>query len=125
MKREEHKSRIINKLKTEMNKFYLAAPRTIECIIDEANDYLDSGFVYSDSSDEMLKHREKKHHKQGIAVLVEKLGRKYGAIYSPTIQEIAEQHVKDDMHYIPDEREYSDKYFWAKWSAQHETFFNE
>lgn len=124
MKREEHKSRIIKVLR-ESNELYLQVPNTIEGIIDEVNDYLDSEFVYSHDSDEMLKHREKRHHRECIEILVEKLSRKYGEKYSSTILEIAEQHVKDDMGYVPKKEDYADKYFWEKWKAKNEMFLNE
>jgi hypothetical protein len=125
MLREEHKARIIKELK-EKNELYQLVPRTIDCMIDEVNDYLDEGFVYYEGDEEkMLKHREKKHHRQAIETLTEKLSRKYGEIYSQTIRQIAEKHITDDLGYIPDEQDYIDPHFWPKWRAKKEIFFNE
>lgn len=114
MKRSEHKSEIIKKL-SESNELYQLVPRTIDSIIDEVNDYLDEHFVRSDDPDKMLRHREKKHHSQAVGILAEKLSRKYGDIYYQTIRQIAEQHIMDDMGYVPDQKEYADKDFWKKW----------
>ena len=126
MNHEQHKQRSLERLrKQDETGLYALAPKIVEEIVTEVHRTLDSFFIPSDNSDEMLKHREKLHHKEGIEQITKKLVKQYGQIYKPIIQQEATAHVQEDMGYLPEESDYRDKHFWPKWQAKNEIIFNE
>lgn len=113
----EHKTRILARLRKECE-LYSVVPRLIEEIVDEANYSLDAGFVRSEDPDEMLRHRERMHHAEGIRQITIDLTKRYGEIYQDVIREATTQHVIDDMGRVPGKSDYEDKNFWPKWKRK-------
>lgn len=112
---QQHKQRILSRLREEGNELYFAIPRTVEEIVDEVNYELDLGFVFLEDASERLKHRKNKHHQEGIRKVTEKLSQRYGEIYWELIEQAAKQHVIDDMGKIYSEKDYEKPDFWEKW----------
>jgi len=121
MHTSEHKQRILKTLKEQGNDLYSLAPRIVESIVEEVNRALDAGFEKSEDPDEMLRHRERMHHLEGIEQVTEELTRNYGEIYKELIRQIATQHVRDDMNQVPRREDYQRPGFWKNWSSQNET----
>ncbi|MBP7708231.1 hypothetical protein KA107_00980 [Candidatus Pacearchaeota archaeon] len=61
-----------------------------------------------------FKHREQRHHLDGIQECVVTFSRKYGFEYSDLILTEAARHVQDDMGLIPQKEEYCED-FWSIW----------
>ena len=126
MHHEEHTKRSLKRLReNDKTELYNTVPRLVEQIVSEIHSTLDSSFIPSDDSDEMLKHREKLHHREGIEEVTEKLTKKYGEIYRSIILQEATAHVKEDMHSIPKKSDYQYSDFWPRWQARYELIFNE
>lgn len=118
----QHLQKSLERLKNkDETGLYALAPRLIEEIISEVHRTLDSFFIPNDDPNEMLKHREKLHHEEGIREVTKKIAKQYGKTYRKIILQEARTHVQDDMGYIPKKLEYKDRNFWPKWQAQNET----
>lgn len=53
-----------------------------------------------------IKHREKRHHIEGIKVAVEIFTRKYGKEFTDIVEEEGRRHVIEDMAYVYSELDY-------------------
>lgn len=124
MEEQEHRERILKVLQ-EKKEFVDLDPEKVEQIINKVNCYLDAYASYGDEPDTRIAHREIRHHTDGIEELTERFSLIYGKRYSYLIRSIAEKHILDDMGYIPKKEEYSSPYFWSKWKAKNEWFFND
>jgi len=61
-----------------------------------------------------IKHREKRHHREGINEAVKIFTAKFGAKFKKIIEEEAEKHVIDDMGKIYDKDDYQQIGFWKQ-----------
>ena len=125
MQHNWHFKKSLEKLsKNDSTGLYSLAPKIVEQIIHEVHSSFDEYFVPRRDSMKMLRHRAFLHHDEGIKKITEKLVKEYGEIYKPIIEQEAQEHVKDDMGYIPRKEEYSQKNFWENWSERNETLPN-
>ncbi len=121
MHSSEHFKKSLERLeKNDPTQLYAAVPRIIEKIVEEVHKSLDQYFIPSDNSDNILLHREKLHHEEGIKKITRELTQQYGKAYRRVIEQEARQHVLEDMFFIPKRADYKDKTFWDRWKAQHE-----
>jgi hypothetical protein len=66
-----------------------------------------------------IRHREQRHHEEGVQEITEILTEEYGDKYKSLIEQEAYCHVYADMGRIPKKREYEDEYFWQKWEGNY------
>ena len=79
---------------------------------DEFN--LRKGEDYDYTGINCIKHREQRHHVEGISEAVEIFSGKYGKNFKAIIREEAERHVQDDMNHIPFKDDYKRIGFWKQ-----------
>jgi hypothetical protein len=120
MRREAHIGDSLSRLRNN-RKFYLENKQIIYGLVVHLHTWFDE-FAFKNLSDnpteaELLKHREKRHHHEGIEECVELLSSQYGEKFRDVAEQEAIMHVKRDMGYIPDKAKYNGDYFWEKWIA--------
>jgi hypothetical protein len=65
-----------------------------------------------------MKHREQRHHYDGLIDCIIKFTDKYGQEFKPIIESEAQTHILEDMGYIPNKEEYAEKNFWINWQRK-------
>jgi len=121
----QHVQKSLERLaKSDSTGLYSLAPKIVEEIVHEVHGTFDEHHVRTGNPIEDLKHRAFLHHQEGIRQITKMLTKEYGKTYKDLIRQEAQQHVKDDMGYIPRKEEYSQKNFWQNWSERNETLPN-
>ncbi len=121
MRRELHIISSIKRLGENYPEFYRANSDCINEFIEELHLWFDKFAVAKGDEIQRLRHREKRHHKEGIEEISEKLTKKYGKEFKEIVRQEATEHVRADMYFIPKQSDYTDKYFWDIWIAKYET----
>ena len=120
MKREEHIQDSLGRIRNEDSRFYLENEKTIREMVSCLHEWFDAKYQgeKETSEIELLKHREERHHSEGIEECVKLLVREYGHWSEKIIRQEAIMHVKCDMGYVPEKNVYAEKNFWTKWIAK-------
>jgi hypothetical protein len=96
---------------------YAANPATIDNLLKELHLWLDffhnkKGDGYDYTGFNVIKHREQRHHLEGIEEIASQIAQKYGPEFLQIAREEAERHVIDDMRYVPFRDDYKRMGFW-------------
>lgn len=99
--------------------FFEAEKETITRLITELHEWLDEYHNtktedYDYTGINVMKHREKRHHLEGIIEAKELFSAKYGEKYAKIIQTEAGRHVSMDMKAIYSASDYRQIGFWKR-----------
>ncbi len=127
----QHLRAAFKQLKQAEPRFYYQNLRDIVKIVSEINHWFDDfagkkgadkqSRVYdytidpTDPNEGSLRHREQRHHYEGLVECCSILSLKYDSKFRDIIKESAKQHIIEDMGYIPDKEEYQERNFWINW----------
>ena len=117
MKVEKHTSKSIEIIKKNHPKEYEDYHDVLENILLELHRWFDDfdskqGENYDYTGINCIKHREQRHHVEGISEAVAIFSKKYGENFRIIIREEAERHVSDDMNFIYFRDDYKQIGFW-------------
>jgi len=123
MRKIGHLKHSVRQIKKEDLEFYEKNRGTLSSLLPELHGWFDAFYGRGDLSFDPLvtpeRHREERHHQEGVIEITEKLTKKYGGRFEKTIIQEARAHVISDMGYVPKKEEYKREYFWDKWEASY------
>jgi len=118
MKIKEHLESSLNSIRKNYPEIYGEKRDVLEELLLELHKWFDA-FAGKKSEDYdysnprfCIRHREQRHHIQGIRMAVEIFSKHYGRDFAKLIGEEAERHVREDMERIPFESDYKKIGFW-------------
>ena len=117
MKIEEHFGNSIKSLMENHSQEYWDNEGTLAELLLELHLWLDEfdlkkGEGYDYTGANCIKHREQRHHIEGISEAVEIFSQHYGNQFKQIIREEAERHIQNDMKQIPFKDDYKRSEFW-------------
>jgi len=123
MKTTEHALKSIENLQKTHPEIYEENKETLEKMLFEMHNWLDffsgkKSEEYDYSGINCIKHREQRHHLEGIQEATKLFTEKYGARFKEIISEEAENHIWEDLGQylgrIPFASEYKQIGFWKE-----------
>jgi hypothetical protein len=116
---KEHIASSIENIRIKHPEIYTERQEILERLVVEMHMWLDwffgkKGDNYDYTGFDVMKHREKRHHSQGINLGVREFSGKYGEELVGIIREELERHVVEDMGYVPSEEDYKRIGFWKE-----------
>jgi len=116
---KEHIASSIENIKIRHPEIYAERREILEKLVAELHEWLDwfygkKGESYDYTGIDVMKHREKRHHQQGINEGKKEFSRKYGEELAGIIGDELERHVVEDMGYVPSEEDYRRIGFWKE-----------
>jgi len=120
MKREDHIQDSLGRIRSENSGFYLENEKMIREMVSSLHEWFDATYQAKEKASEieLLKHREARHHREGVEECVELLVRQYGHWSEEIVRREAVMHVTRDMGYVPEKDAYMGEHFWPKWIAK-------
>lgn len=131
METRVHQMNSYKRLKAKDSDFYYKHLRVIAPLVRDIHKWFDEfagttgkdreGRRYDYTSDSegpiytQMKHREQRHHYDGLIGCIIKFTDKYGPEFKQIIENEAKEHILEDMGYIPNEDDYKDRNFWISW----------
>ena len=131
MQTQIHQINSYKRLKEKDSEFYYKNLRVIAPLIRDIHKWFDEfagkkgidkedrKYDYTSEPDKpvytQMKHREQRHHYDGLIGCIMKFTAKYGKEFEPLIESEAKQHILDDMGYIPNQDDYKERNFWINW----------
>lgn len=119
MKIEKHVQHSIKDLRTRRIDFYLKNKKELDRLVLEIHTWMDR-FANTRTEDydytgvDIMKHRERNHHIQGVNEAIDYFIERYGNRYRMIIFEETRRHVMDDLGEIPDESFYHEIGVWKR-----------
>ena len=102
MKVEKHVDNSVENIRRKHSQEYKIHKDVLEKILFELHTWFDDfdlkkGVDYDYTGVNCIKHREQRHHVEGISEAAEIFSKRYGENFRAIIREEAERHVLDDM----------------------------